>query len=475
MSEIIPELLDGLANGPSLVAVWDSSRRLMRDKGRGAAADDPQLLQGLRRLSEWATTESALHRLVAIDLLVRIPASIRKIARAAQALRQEVLRLPIPALSIIVEKRDLPDGAEPAEVRENVAKALADATGDWVLPYVIRAIAEEDRSQRCRVALAGQIAQRTSNIDEWFDSLLKESTIQTLSERAGKEAGAARLRDIALAFAETIRTQRHRMQVSAYAGRLLANLAGTLVPLGPRDNLPKHVTDAACATVDLLDELLAVRLTLMDEAELYQVLEPLRRWWAQTRYPAKLAQALTPIVDKIVAGIVFRARGGQTSDSLMQRLRQAINDDNEARHKLARLASNETGLSPEVQDWLLRIDRKPSSTGSDHSRLLTAVAEEHFTRAFAPAFLLAQEITASAHQNQHATRLAGLIQSIGAQFGLAVVGKVGDVVEYSPSAHEHVDGGLPRERHVSLVHPPVLRRRADGGSDVVIKGLVKSP
>jgi hypothetical protein len=95
MSETVAELLDGIANGPSLVAVWDSSRRLMRDKGRGAASNDPLLLQGLRRLSQWATEGSELHRLVAIDLLVRIPASIRKIARASQSLRQEALRFPI--------------------------------------------------------------------------------------------------------------------------------------------------------------------------------------------------------------------------------------------------------------------------------------------------------------------------------------------------------------------------------------------
>ncbi len=474
MREAIAELLNGVANGASLAEVWDSSRRLMRDKGRGNAAADPLLVQGLRRLSEWSLQGNDVHRLVALDLLVRIPASIRKIARIAQPLRKEALRLPIPPLSIIAEKKDLPDGAEPAEIRENVAKALADAAGDWVLPYVVRAIAEEDRSQRCRIALAGQIAQRTSNIDEWFDRLLKESAIQNLAEKAGIETATARLRDIALALADTIRTQRYRLELSPRAGRLVSNFARTLIPLGPRDSLPTHLNDAAGATVRLLDELLAVRLTLMDEAELYAVLEPLRRWWSETKYPAELVEALTPIVDKIVAGIVFRARGGQRSDSLMQRLRQAINDENETRRRLTALANSETGLSPDVQDWLLRIERKSSRAGSDGSRLLTAVGEENFIRALAPAFLLAHESTTTTHDSQDVARLAGIVNNIGAQFGLVVIGKAGDVVEYSPAAHENIGGAPPSEHRVILVQPPVLRRRADGGTDIIMKGLIRS-
>lgn len=473
MSELIAELLDQLANGRSLAEVWDASRKLMRDKGRGKATDDPLLLQGIRRLAEWSTQGDDLQRLVAIDLLVRIPASIRKIARAVQPIRKEALQLPIPPLSVIAEKRDLPAGAEPAEIRENVATALADGSGDWVLPYVVRALAEEDRSQRCRVALASQIAQRTSNVDDWFERLLKETAIQNLSAKLNVEAGAIRLRDITFAFADTIKSQRYRLEVSARAGRLLSDLARTLVPLGPRDALPKRLTDAAAAAVTLLDELLALRLTLMDEPELYEVLEPIRRWWSQTRYPPKLAEALNPIIDKVMAGIVFRSRGGQRSDRLMQRLRQALNDDNETKRRLAELAKNEPGLPPEIQDWLLGIDRRPSRTGSEGSRLLTAVAEENFIRSLAPAFLLAHESVGAAIDNKDAARLAEIIRSLGTQFGLAVIGKVGDVVEFSPAAHEHV-GVTPTERHVTLVQPPVLRRRADGGHDIILRGLVRS-
>lgn len=457
MGEEVPELLNTIANSLSLNEVWNAARSLMRNKMRGSAADNPLLLEGLRRLGEWTARDNEVNRLIAIDLLVRIPASIKKVARTAKPIREEALRSAIPPLSVIFEKKELPEGAEPAEVRENVAKALADASGDWVLPYSFRAF----------------IAQRTTNIDEWFDRILAENSIQNLSERLGIEVGAVRLRDIALAFAETIRVRRYRLQLTTRVGRFLSNLVRTLVPLRPRDTLPKRGTDAACAVVGLLDELLAVRLTLMDEPEFYEVLEPLRRWWGQKKYPAKLEEALTPIVDKVLAGIVFRARGGQRSESLMLRLRQAINDDSETNHKLAALAKTEAGLSPDVQDWLLRIGRKASSTGSEGSRLLTAVAEERFIRALAPAFLLAAT-TGAVQNDKDVARLTEIVKNIGTQFGLEIVGKAGDVVEFSPAAHEHIEGGTPNEHRVTLVQPPVLRRRVDGGNDIIMRGLVRS-
>ena len=61
---------------------------------------------------------------------------------------------------------------KPAEVRENVAEALKDASDDWVLPYVFRALGDEDRSQRCRLALAREIAAQEQSIDSWFERLL---------------------------------------------------------------------------------------------------------------------------------------------------------------------------------------------------------------------------------------------------------------------------------------------------------------
>ena len=58
----------------------------------------------------------------------------------ASDVRRASLLLPLPPMSIISEKKSLPDTAKPAEIRENIAEALKDASGDWVLILCLQII-----------------------------------------------------------------------------------------------------------------------------------------------------------------------------------------------------------------------------------------------------------------------------------------------------------------------------------------------
>lgn len=478
MSDDLTDALSSFAHGASLAEIWESARRFMLSKRRASIAENPLFQLGLERLKYHVIAGAPIDKLIAVDLLVRVPASIRKAQPVAKAYRSEVLAQPLPPLSIVFEKKGLPATAEPAEIRENVAKALDDADGEWVIDYAIQAFAEEDRSQRCRIALSRQIAKRLPVVEHWFEQILKQPVIRDFPEIEGSEASISRLRDIAVSLAETIREQRYRLSVSVQCGRLLSELARSLVRVGPRQALPRRLPEAGAAIVQLLDELLAVQLTLMDEPEIYEVLEPLRRWWSPAPYPKPVRDALTPIVDKLMAGIIFRARGGQQSERLVQRLRQALNDDRATKSKLSEIAEVEYGLSPDIQDWLLGIERRSTLDTAAASRLFSGISEEGFVAAIAPAFALAQEelalSTPSSQDRAHENHLASVVATIGRQYGLETVGAVGDEVEYSPSAHETVDGKAPKDRNVKVVRPMIIRRRSDGGRDVIVKGLVVS-
>jgi hypothetical protein len=86
------------------------------------------------------------------------------------------------------------------KIRENVARALEEADGDRVVAYVIHSLAEEDRSQRCRIVLSRQLAERIPIVEEWFELLLREPAIRDLAEKQGLENSVTRLRDISLAL-----------------------------------------------------------------------------------------------------------------------------------------------------------------------------------------------------------------------------------------------------------------------------------
>jgi hypothetical protein len=140
--------------------------------------------------------------------------------------RRTSLSLPLPPLSIISEKNLFPGVQSRQRLERTLREALKDASGDWVLPYVFRALGDEDRSQRCQLALAREIAAQEPSIDSWFERLLEEPGLCDVS----------------------------RAPIWRPGRRL-----------------------------NLLDEILAVRLTIMDEPELYDASCTSR--WAPQPFP----------------------------------------------------------------------------------------------------------------------------------------------------------------------------------------------
>jgi hypothetical protein len=225
----------------------------------------------------------------------------KRVQAMASDVRQRSLSLPLPPLSIVSEKTSLPGSAKPAEVRENVAEALKDASGNWVLPYVFKALGDEDRSQRCRLVLAREVAAQEPSIDSWFKRLLEEPGLCDVSGR-DLEAAVGRLKDVCEFLVEGIRSRRSRLNVTPRSGQLLAKLIRMMVSLGPQQKRPKGTDLAARAAIELSDEILAVRLTIMDEPDLYDLVQVVHRWWAPRPFPDIVNTAMEPIIDKLTAG-----------------------------------------------------------------------------------------------------------------------------------------------------------------------------
>lgn len=462
------EQVRAFAEATDLEGKWLSARQMMSSKAKPNGDLFYSLLQhGFEGLGRIAEKGDDSDRLVAIDLLVRMPASMKnnkRVQEIATDVRRRSLSLPLPPLSIVSETKSLPGSAKPAEVRENVAEALKDASGGWVLPYVFRALGDEDRSQRCRLALAREIAAQESSIDSWCERLLEEPGLTDTSGR-DPETATGRLKDVCEALVQGIRSKRSHLNVTPKAGKLLATLIRLMVSLGPKQQRPKGADLAARAAIELLDEILAVRLTIMDEPDLYDLVQVIHRWWAPRPFPEIVNAAMEPIIDKLTAGLVFRARGGQRSEVLLQRLKQAINNEELYRRRINEIVEGEAGLSGEIQDWVRGIERGAHRQGS--SSVLSAVSTESFVRQLAELFRL----TLDARESSDSDALQRAVRSLASVHGLAAIGAAGDIVEYSPNVYDLPPGDFPKERSVKIVRPPIMRRRHDGGSDIVLKGL----
>lgn len=454
---------------------WDAARRMMAAKALISVADTQEVRIGFFTLGEVARNADGLERLLAIDLIVRVSSLVKSLKPQAENKLSAALARPLPPMSLAADSKELPQEAKPAEIRENIAIGLAHASGEWVIPYVVNALAIEDKSQRCRLELARQLIVREPSVDSCFSALANLPVSKFLPEKTAAVVGASRLKDISSALSEVIRERRTGLKATQSAGAELARLCRAFVSINSRTQLPPKLDQSAAEVARLLDDLLAVRVDLISEAEIYAPLEVFHRWWAPLPYPETLAHSCKPLADKLLGAITMRARWGQRSESLTSRLGQALGNAVAVSPSLIAIAEAESGLTPEIDDWLRGRVREASPTAGALARTLSGVSFEDLVTAIAPMLLEAKEAEDSDGVDAHSdsfVRLVTQVKALATRLKLEISGQVGEAVEYAPTAHRTVTGTLPREPRVKLLRPMVVRRRADGGVDVIEKAIV---
>ena len=477
MEDTTTALLDRFSVGSSINDRWIAARELMATRQLVSVAETDEFQSAFQSIGDEARYGSDIERLVAVDLVVRLSKFVKKLAPVAKDILGKAMSDDFPPVSLLSETSILPTGAKSAELRENVVIALKHASGDWVIAYVIRALIKEDRSQRCRLELARQLAGREQSIDRWLDRILNISLAEKTQPEENPETRATKLRDITTALADAIRQNRVQLNASQEAGVLLARFCRSFVPVTSRKARPKRLSGGAAAAAKLLDEIFSVRLTLIVEPETYAVLETFEWWWRPVAYPKLLKDAVRPITEKLITGITLRARWGQKSDSLSSRLKQSLQDRGAAARRLQQIADEETGLPAEIDDWLRGRVRKPHADTGTVVTSLQAVAREDLTKEMAKLLLDAEEAAAmidisDSNSAHHVKRLINSVKSLASQLRLETVGNEGDFVEYLPLAHETASGQRPADPRVEIIRPMVVRKRRDGSEDIILRAIV---
>ena len=478
MEDTAAALLARFSGGSSINDRWVAARELMAARQLMSVAETDKFQSAFQSIGDEARYGSDIERLVAVDLVVRLSNYVKKLAPVAKDILSKAVTDDFPSISLLSETGVLPNGAKPAELRENVAFALQHASGDWVIPYVVKALIREDRSQKCRKKLALELAGREQSIDRWLGQILNISLAEKNHPEENPETKATKLRGITTALAEAIREDRVQLNASRESGILLARFCRSFVPVSSRKARPRSLSEGAAASAKLLDEIFSVRLTLIVEPETYAVLETFEWWWRPLAYPKTLKDAVQPIMDKLITGITLRARWGQKSDSLSSRLKQSLQNRDAAARRLQQIADEETGLPAEIDDWLRgRVRKSHADTGTVVTSL-QAVAKEDLTQEVAKILLDAEEAAEASERisggnsMHNVRRLINSIKLLASRLRLEIEGRQGDIVEYLPLAHQTTSGQKPADISVEIIRPMVVRKRRDGSEDIIIRAIV---
>lgn len=471
------QMLHKFSHFVSISECWDAARELMAMHQMIKISENDEFILGIKKLSEVARKGDDIDLLVAIDLIVRISKFVKKLRPTLEDTLRQILTDRLPPTSLLSATEKIPKSAKPAELRENLAIALSYASGDWVIQYVVHSLLEEDRSQRCRMELARQLAAREKSIDKWLSLMIDLLTKGIVGKEKSVDIVVARLRDTTAALLGAARENRNNLSVSGDSSVQFSKMCSLFVLTSSFTKRPKSLESCSIQTMFFLDEMLANRLMLIVEPETYAVLDIIQRWWQPLSYPQGLQNALAPIKDKILTGITLRARWGQKSDKLRSRLGQAYGDQRLAFNRLEQIAAEETGLTSDIDDWLRGRQRRTSSR-KGATLALRSVEEKSLIDDFAPLLLEAEKLLkfgldpSLTDGNRNSLPLAEKVKSLAIKHGLEVVGEPDEVVEYLPVRHRTLSGEIPLDPSVKIVRPMVVRKRRDGSEDVIVKAIV---
>ena len=452
--------------------LWSLARQLMATRQLSNCVDSPDFLATFDRIASLTLSGTNIDRLLAIDLLVRLPAASKKLAdRGTDHLRASLTREP-PTLNLIASTVHLPEHGKPADIRENIALGLAYATGDWVEKYLLTSIVNEQQSQRTREVLVSELVGRLDDLGDLLHKLSLRFSSAPVEEDRPDE-----LLSVCGALIKALSQNRQIIMLTESCLSELDVLAGTLVKYSGRDTLPQKLEAAAIDLMRLFDELLTMEISLFVEPDSYLILRRLKRWWNMRSYPRELCSVLRPIESKIIGAITIRAKMNQQSQELLNCLGYVVQDANRLKHIRTKIADN-TVLKGDIDDWLRGKERAVGRRSMALRKALKGAGGEDADHLVGNLLLLTNSLAECLRSRNledasgAAVSMSNRVQAAALLRNLRVEGKIGEVVEYNPAAHETVLSGIPVGQYVRLERPMVTRVREDETRDILIRAVV---
>jgi len=483
-----PEMIGGdrafdvFASATDVAEKQKALKALMRDKLIPKHAEDPRFRDGVAQLVALAANRQTEpeSRLLSIALVVHAAQSVKRLQPELPKWLTPALGDDLPSLQILKEGDD----------RLNVARALNQANGDWLPPFLAEAIATEERGDKAREELVGALLARSESLAAML--LLMAQAVAGVKPDTEKPADtvARRQTNILAALRKLIPTS--EIEAGDELGKALHALVSLPLRAVGRPKEEKVQHELAEEVALLTHEIVRTRFSVATDPTVFQAVAYCRQMLGGSAWPDPLQSSLTLLVKDVREALILLGRQGVRDQGLLDQLDMLCNYPLRARAIAKQIAERHPELDEETRQWLIHgrvvARREVSGTALEAAAreadvaiglALNAAREARLAITGAKESVMSvldiyEQSLVSVTQDCF-QRFEGLLlqmDHVAQQRGLALYGEVGQEVDFAPKYFQAV-GEVARQK-VVVRQPAVVRMRRDGTvGDVVLKGLVE--
>lgn len=458
--EYTTQTVQAMLRADTAAQIRNGLRDLQRSKRLPSALKDPGFVAVVQRLAVFAqASNSEAERIMAVVVLARIRSALRLRGGTVVQTLRAALTVEPPPLTFVADPDD----------RLAVASALTEIGADWLSSYLAGSIVAEEAAEKTREELAAALL-RSVPLAHGARALAKAF------KNGGQEgSGTARkLRRTLMALRKRLPT------IENEAGPDLGAALRGLFESGFESAAMTERTQLeglAEEILGFLHDVLRAHPNELTDPEVYAAVAVPKSWFGTGLWGNWIKSSATTraVLRDLSNGILLLGKQGITSDALRERFTELAGPE-VGRKMLRQLGETHPELPGSVRQWLergVRPQREPDPHGFEQSDL--AQADRQLARAVLSAERLISAFQTNVESSARyiAEDLVNEVLRTGTVRKLRVVGKVGDVVPFSPHAHELAAEGGRSAAKVRIIRPLVERTTLAGHTEVLLRAVVE--
>jgi len=412
-------------------------------------ADDAGISRAIAVLgAEKESPQVRIHNIAALGLIQKKGKEFKKTVE--QSLKR-VLVDPLPPLS------ELPDPAS----RTMAGGLIAQRKLGWGADYLGRECFSSETPEKLRPTLVVGLVR---NSDNWASALKSMGEGIRILVGEGSLNDKERMKRIQVAlgtFRSTI--DKGAAKPPGEFGEAARSIFALLAGAPTTDRSAEARMSVMAEAMALANSATAAHPLLMIDGKLLEGLDLIRGFAGKAKESALLAKSRAQLMERIAELLGLIALHGATDVNLLRALERLAGSRDGALRYTKPLARNMQGLSERMQEWL-REGETPAEGGLSD-------ADDH---ALGLLLLRAKESEDLSDRPQNSVVQALIVdaRAVAKRRGLELLGSKGEVAIFDPQLHRLPDVNQRAEK-VEITLPGVVRRRTDGGTEIILQAVAK--